>query len=32
MGIAKQKIQMEEDAWNSKNSEMVSLAYTIDSE
>ena len=29
---AKQKIQMAEDAWNSQNSEKVSLAYSIDSE
>ena len=29
---AKQKIQAAEDAWNSKNPEKVSLAYTIDSE
>jgi Uncharacterized protein conserved in bacteria len=29
---AKQKIQMAEDAWNSKNPEKVSLAYTKDSE
>ena len=29
---AKQKIQMAEDAWNSKNPEKVSLAYSIDSE
>lgn len=29
---ARQKIQMAEDAWNSKNPERVSLAYTIDSE
>ncbi|MBW6481658.1 MAG: nuclear transport factor 2 family protein [Vicingaceae bacterium] len=29
---AKQKIQMAENAWNSKNPEKVSLAYTIDSE
>jgi hypothetical protein len=29
---AKQKIQMAEDAWNSKDPERVSKAYTIDSE
>lgn len=29
---AKQKIQAAEDAWNSKNPEKVSLAYTIDRE
>lgn len=29
---AKQKIQMAEDAWNSKDPERVSMAYTIDSE
>ena len=29
---AKQKIQMAEDAWNSKDPNKVSLAYTIDSE
>jgi len=29
---AKQKVQMAEDAWNSKNPEKVSLAYTIDTE
>lgn len=29
---AKQKIQMAEDAWNSKNPEKVSMAYTPDSE
>jgi len=29
---AKQKIQMAEDAWNSKKPEKVSLAYSIDSE
>jgi len=29
---AKQKIQMAEDAWNSKDPEKVSKAYTIDSE
>jgi uncharacterized protein len=29
---AKQKIQMAEDAWNSKDPEGVSKAYTIDSE
>lgn len=29
---AKQKIQMAEDAWNSKDPEKVSKAYTLDSE
>lgn len=29
---AKQKIQMAEDAWNSKDPEKVSKAYTVDSE
>lgn len=29
---AKQKIQMAEDAWNSKDAERVSKAYTVDSE
>ncbi len=29
---AKQKIQLAEDAWNSKDPERVSKAYTIDSE
>lgn len=29
---ARQKVQMAEDAWNSKNPEKVSLAYTIDTE
>ena len=29
---AKQKIQAAEDAWNSKNPEKVSLAYTVDTE
>jgi len=29
---AKQKIQMAEDAWNTKNPQKVSMAYTIDSE
>ncbi|MEP0263708.1 nuclear transport factor 2 family protein [Dokdonia sp.] len=29
---AKQKIQMAEDAWNSKNPDKVAMAYTIDSE
>lgn len=29
---AKQKVQMAEDAWNSKNPERVSLAYTPDTE
>lgn len=32
METAKQKIQMAEDAWNSKNPQKVSMAYTIDSE
>jgi nuclear transport factor 2 (NTF2) superfamily protein len=27
---ARQKVQMAEDAWNTKNPEKVSLAYTID--
>ncbi|WP_317171655.1 DUF1348 family protein [Spirosoma profusum] len=27
-----QKIQMAEDAWNSKDPEEVSLAYTMDTE
>lgn len=31
-GTAKQKIQMAEDAWNSKDPERVSKAYTPDSE
>lgn len=31
-GTAKQKIQMAEDAWNSKDPEMVSKAYTVNSE
>ncbi|WP_336961182.1 nuclear transport factor 2 family protein [Chryseobacterium contaminans] len=30
--MAKQKIQMAEDAWNSQDPEKVSKAYTIDSE
>lgn len=30
--MAKQKIQMAEDAWNSKDPERVSKAYTVDSE
>ncbi len=29
---AKQKVQMAENAWNSKDPEKVSLAYSIDSE
>ncbi len=29
---AKQKIQLAEDAWNSKDTERVAKAYTIDSE
>lgn len=29
---AKQKIQLAEDAWNSKDAERVAKAYTIDSE
>lgn len=29
---ARQKVQMAEDAWNSKNPEKVSLAYTVDTE
>ncbi|PKP48213.1 MAG: DUF1348 domain-containing protein [Bacteroidetes bacterium HGW-Bacteroidetes-12] len=29
---AKQKIQLAEDAWNSKNPEKISMAYSIDSE
>ncbi len=29
---AKQKIQMAEDGWNSKNPQKVALAYTVDSE
>lgn len=29
---AKEKIQMAEDAWNSKDPERVSKAYTVDSE
>jgi uncharacterized protein len=29
---AKAKVQMAEDAWNSRNPEMVALAYTEDSE
>jgi nuclear transport factor 2 (NTF2) superfamily protein len=29
---AKQKIQMAEDAWNSRDPERVSKAYTVDSE
>ncbi len=29
---ATQKVQMAEDAWNTKNPEKVSMAYTIDTE
>lgn len=29
---AREKVQAAEDAWNTKNSEKVSLAYTIDTE
>jgi len=29
---ATQKVQMAEDAWNSRNPERVSLAYTLDTE
>jgi hypothetical protein len=29
---ALQKVQMAEDAWNTKNPEKVSLAYTVDTE
>lgn len=29
---ARQKVQMAEDAWNTRNPEKVSLAYTIDTE
>jgi uncharacterized protein len=29
---ATQKVQMAEDAWNTKNPERVSLAYTLDTE
>ena len=29
---AKQKIQMAEDAWNSKDPEKIALAYSVDSE
>lgn len=29
---AKKKIQMAEDAWNSKDPEKVSMAYTVDTE
>lgn len=32
MESAKQKVQMAEDAWNSKDPERVCLAYTIDTE
>ena len=29
---ARQKVQMAEDAWNTKNPEKVALAYTVDTE
>jgi hypothetical protein len=29
---ARQKVQAAEDAWNTRNPEKVSLAYTIDTE
>jgi nuclear transport factor 2 (NTF2) superfamily protein len=29
---AKQKVQLAEDAWNSKDPNRVSLAYTVDTE
>ncbi len=32
METALQKVQLAEDAWNSKDPEIVSLAYTIDTE
>ena len=32
METALQKVQAAEDAWNSKNPEKVSLAYTVDTE
>jgi len=32
METALQKVQMAEDAWNSKDPERISLAYTIDTE
>ena len=32
METALQKVQMAEDAWNSKDPERVSLAYTVDTE
>ena len=32
METALQKVQMAEDAWNSKNPERVCLAYTVDTE
>ena len=32
LDTATQKVQMAEDAWNAKNPERVSLAYTIDTE
>jgi uncharacterized protein len=32
METAMQKVQMAEDAWNSKDPERVSLAYTVDTE
>ena len=32
METALQKVQMAEDAWNSKDPERVSLAYSVDTE
>ena len=32
METALQKVQLAEDAWNSKNHERIALAYTIDTE
>jgi len=32
METALQKVQLAEDAWNSKDTERIALAYTIDSE
>ncbi len=32
LATATQKVQMAEDAWNSKNPEKVSMAYTADTE
>src|SRR3954470_15976043 len=32
LGTAKQKVQMAEDAWNSRDPERVCMAYTIDTE